>query len=241
MPGGGNLTLAVDNVHLTAEEAAQMAEGRVGDFVCITVQDTGSGIPADKLEKIFQPFFTTKAPGKGTGLGLSSCQSIVKNHHGFMTVYSEVNEGTEFKVYLPVGTTETERPGGERPPQLPAGHGERILIIDDEEGILALARTTLENYGYRVSTAASGIEAIARFREDPEAILLVMIDQTMPFMDGQAIAAALGKIRSDVKIIMTGDADAREGENGKGVKTDSFIAKPFTTEKLLTIIHQALA
>ena len=238
MPEGGSLALTVGNVHLAAEEAALMAKGRIGDFVCITVQDTGAGIPPEKLEKIFLPFFTTKAPGKGTGLGLSTCQNIVKNHNGFMTVYSELNEGTEFKVYLPIATTETD---AETPPQLPTGKGERILIIDDEESILALARTTLENYGYRVSTAASGIEALARFREDPAAIRLVMVDQTMPFMDGPAIAAALRRIRSDIKVIITGDADAPEAGPEGIPKTDGFVLKPFTTEKLLTIIHEALS
>ena len=101
MPAGGTLTLAVENVSLNAQQAAQHAGARPREYVCISVADTGCGIPPDQLEKIFQPFFTTKPPGKGTGLGLSTCQSIVNNHEGFITVQSGINSGTEFKVYVP--------------------------------------------------------------------------------------------------------------------------------------------
>jgi CheY-like chemotaxis protein len=244
MPEGGTLTLAVQNAFFTAQEAAQQPGAAAGKYICITVSDTGTGIPPEQLNKIFQPFFTTKAPGKGTGLGLSTCHSILKNHNGFMAVQSELNQGTSFKVFLPCVGTEAPRPEPAGVIAPPNGRGERILIVDDEESILAITRNALENYGYEVSTAASGLEAIARFREDPDAISLVLTDQSMPFMDGRAIIAMLRKIRPDIKIILTSGFEAG-GEDLSGTsktdEIDGFIPKPFTTEKLLAIIHEVLA
>ena len=237
----GTLTLSAEQVSLKADEAAKIHGATPGDYVCISVADTGSGIPAEQLEKIFQPFFTTKAPGKGTGLGLSTCQSIVKNHDGFITVRSKIGSGTEFKVYLPDAGIKPLEPAETRKPVSPVGKGERILVVDDEEGILAMTRAALENYGYVVSTAVGGLEALARFRENPDAINLVITDHAMPFMDGQAMITALRKIRPDVKIIVTSGSEKEVESLLQNFKTDGFIPKPFTTEKLLTITYQVLA
>jgi PAS domain S-box-containing protein len=237
----GTLTLTVENVRFSAEGAAQQAGARTGEFVCISVGDTGTGIPADQLGKIFKAFFTTKAPGKGTGLGLSTCQSIVKSHEGFITVHSEVGVGTEFKVYLPAADVKPPEQVVEDKPALPAGKGERILVVDDEGSILAMTRAALENYGYAVTTAVSGMEAVSRFRESPDTFNLVITDYAMPFMDGPALIPVLRKIRPDIKIMMATGSEDQIKKLSEESKVDGFVLKPFTTEGLLSITHRVLA
>lgn len=240
MPKGGMLVLATRNITLDPAAAAQ---GNVspGKYVCLSVRDTGTGIPPHQLSQIFQPFFTTKALGQGTGLGLSTSQTIVRNHGGFMTVESVVGRGSEFKVFLP--TQEIGQP--EIPPStvasLPTGHGEHILVVDDEAAILALAQSTLEMHGYRVMTAASGPSAILTFSQESGKIQLVIMDKSMPFMDGATTIHALRKIRPDVKIITTSGHDLKKNsETDMRLNIAGLLEKPFTVEKLLTTVHEVL-
>jgi PAS domain S-box-containing protein len=240
MPERGTLTLGAENVTLNAGEAAKIPGARPGRFVCLSVSDTGTGIPPELMTKLFQPFFTTKAPGKGTGLGLSTCLGIVKKHDGFITVHSRLESGTVFKVYLPAAeATPAEAPAAV-PAAPPAGKGERIMVVDDEEGILAMTRAALENYGYAVTTAANGLEAVGCFSANPDGIRLVITDHVLPVMGGKAIIAALRKIRPDVKIIVTSGSEKEVQEALQGIQTDGFIGKPFTTEELLKIAHDVL-
>jgi PAS domain S-box-containing protein len=240
MPDGGTLTLSVKNEQLESADVASHPDARPGNYLCLSVADSGTGIPAEQLGTIFEPFFTTKAPGKGTGLGLSTSLNIVKNHGGFITVHSEVGRGTEFKFHLPAAT---ETPAEIVPEKmaLPLGNGECILIVDDEEAILAIVRSTLENYGYQVLTASSGLEAIARFTQNSDAVHLVITDLAMPFMDGRAAIQALRKIRADVKIIVASGSEKEVEDLQKHVRTDAFIPKPFTNENLLETIYKVLA
>ena len=240
MPNGGTLMLSVKNEQLESADVASHPNAKPGNYLCMSVADTGTGIPAEQLGKIFEPFFTTKAPGKGTGLGLSTSLNIVKNHGGFITVHSEVGRGTEFKFHLPAAM---ETPVEIAPEKiaLPPGNGECILIVDDEEAILAIMRSTLENYGYQVLTAGSGLEAIARFTQNSDAVHLVITDLAMPFMDGRAAIQALRKIRPDVKIIVASGSEKEVEDLQKHVKTDAFIPKPFTNENLLETIYKVLA
>ena len=240
MPDGGTLTLSTQNVQLKPADVALHPDARPGNYLCVSVADTGTGIPPGQLDKIFEPFFTTKAPGKGTGLGLSTSLGIVRNHDGFMTVHSEVGRGTEFKVYLPAAT--------ERPAQttlkrlsLPPGNGERILIVDDEEAFLAIMRSALENYSYKVLTASGGLEAVAQFARNPAAVNLIITDLDMPFMDGRAVIAALRKIRRDVKIIAASGTEKEVETFLKDIHPDAFISKPFTSESLLETVYKVLA
>ncbi len=239
MPDGGTLTLSTKNVQIKPKDAALHPDTRPENYLCVSVADTGTGIPAGQLEKIFEPFFTTKAPGKGTGLGLSTSLGIVRNHDGFMTVHSEVGRGTEFKIYLPAAT-ETPGQTPHKKALLPPGNGERILILDDEEAFLAIMRSALENYSYKVLTASSGVEALAHFSRNPKAVNLIITDLDMPFMDGRAVIAALRKIRRDVKVIAASGTE-KDAENFlKDVKPDAFISKPFTSESLLETVYQVL-
>ena len=240
MPEGGRLTLSTSAAKVTAAEAARHGHAKPGHYLCITVADTGAGIPADLLDKIFQPFFTTKGPDKGTGLGLSTCRNIVDSHGGFITVQSRVGHGTEFKVFLPAAGQPPTVAMADATPS-PPGQGECILVVDDEEAILAITRAALENYGYRVLTARGGPEAINQLAQNAERVRLVLCDLDMPIMDGRATLAALRKIRPEVKVILA-SGSARETQEGlKRIKKDALIFKPFTKEALLKIVHEVLS
>ena len=241
MPEHGTLALSAENALLNSADAARFPDAKAGKYICISVKDTGTGMTPEQMGKLFQPFFTTKAPGKGTGLGLSTCRSIVKKHAGFITVESTVNVGSEFKVFLPAAAEKSEEPAAVLPVAPPVGKGERILVVDDEETILAMMRAALENYGYLVSTALSGIEAVACLTERADEIKLVITDHALPLMGGKAIIAALRRIRPDIKVIMTSGSEKEVEDTLKTVETEGFIAKPFTTEQLLRLVHDALA
>ena len=241
MPDGGVLTLAAKNVHLDTAEAAKIPGAKPGSYLCIGVADTGAGISAEQIGKIFQPFFTTKTADKGTGLGLSTSLTIAKSHGGFISVESEVGCGTEFKLFLPAIIGATDAEAAPKKSVLPAGGGECIMLIDDEESMLALIRTTLENYHYRVLTAASGPEAVVRLAEKTADVSLVITDVEMPFMDGFATIKALRKIKPDLKIVIATGSKQEKAVTSRGIQTDGFIYKPFTTEKLLTTVHEVLA
>jgi PAS domain S-box-containing protein len=234
MPHGGKLTLAVDNISMDAATAASIPDARPGNYVCVRVADTGVGISPEQMAKIFRPFYSTKAPGKGTGLGLSTSQGIIKNHGGFMTVTSKVGQGTEFKFFLPAVTEGSPTVLPE--PALPRGNGESILVVDDEAVVLAVARTTLENYGYRVLSAENGLEAVTSLSENRDDVDLVITDMDMPLMGGRATATALRRIKPDIKIIVAGESE-KEAEIGKKIQINGFIPKPITTAKLLSIVH----
>lgn len=241
MPEGGTLSLTTQNISLNAAEAEMHLQAKPGNYLCISVSDTGVGIPLERIEKIFEPFFTTKAPDKGTGLGLSTSLTIIRNHGGFVTVHSQVGRGTEFKCYLPAVTGSAPEGAMQQKPKLPAGNGECILVVDDEEAVLAITQTALQHYGYHVLTASSGPEAVACLTEKGEAVRLVMTDLSMPFMDGYATIAALRKIRPELKIIISSGLEREKEEaNDQEVKIDAVISKPFTTENLLITVHDVL-
>jgi CheY-like chemotaxis protein len=157
-----------------------------------------------------------------------------------MTVHSEVGRETEFKVYLRAATGRPAETVLKRL-SLPPGNGDRILIVDDEEAFLAMMRSALENYNYKVLTAGGGLEAVALFARKPEAVNLVITDLDMPFMDGRAVIAALRKIRREIKIIVA-SGTGKETENfQKDANPDAFITKPFTSEDLLETVYRVLA
>jgi two-component system, cell cycle sensor histidine kinase and response regulator CckA len=241
MPYGGRLTIEAEEIHVDQTFAIMNIEAKRGPHVVITVTDTGVGIPPEIIDKIFEPFFTTKERGKGTGLGLSTVIGIVKNHGGFVNVYSEVGKGTRFKVYLPVVDTGHLGTADELRTEIPIGHGEMILVIDDEAAIREIARQTLESCGYRVLTANDGAEAVALYAEQKDEIKAVLTDMMMPYMDGLATIRALHRLDPRVKIIATSGLDIDGGliDNAVyGVK--AFLSKPYTAEKLLLTLTEVL-
>jgi two-component system, cell cycle sensor histidine kinase and response regulator CckA len=234
MPQGGELLLRAENMTLDESYARMHLEAKPGRFVIITVADTGTGMPPAVMGRIFEPFFTTKELGKGTGLGLSTALTIVRSHGGFVNVYSEQNKGTQFVVYLPAfAAGEAEHVEIARP-ELPSGHDELILVVDDEDAIRQITKGTLETFNYRVLTAADGTEAVALYAQHRDEIACVITDMMMPFMDGPATIRALQKLNPQVRIIAASGLAANEKSaeaNALGVRL--FLSKPYTAEKLL--------
>ncbi len=239
MPDGGTITLSTKNVHVDADEAARHLEARAGNYLRISVADSGTGIPADKIENIFKPFFTTKEQGKGTGLGLSTSAAIIKNHGGFLAVKSEVGRGTVFRCYLPLANEAViAHETAEAQPALPAGHGETVLVVDDEAAVLAMIKTTLEHYGYKVLTAGDGSQAVAVLDERRNTVHLIISSTSMFLEDERPMIDVLHAIAPDSKIIAVSSL-APESIPAT-VQANVFIQKPFTPENLLTAVHQLL-
>ena len=239
MPDGGRLSICAENQFIDRSYAQMHLDAQVGSYIVVTVTDTGMGIPPEILDRIFEPFFTTKELGKGTGLGLSTVMGIIKSHNGFINVSSVIGKGTEFKVYIPaIESTEAEV---SEDTELPIGHGELVLVVDDEVAIREITKTSLEAYNYKVITACDGIEAIALYAEHRDEISIVLTDMMMPSMDGLTTIRTLRKINPQVKIIAISglaSGDKLAAVIGTGVKT--FLSKPFTTQELLKTLDGLL-
>jgi len=239
MPNGGTLGISAENITMNEKDTHMSIEAKVGTYVGITVTDTGTGISKKIIDKIFDPFFTTKEFGKGTGLGLSTALAIVKGHGGFMNVYSEVGKGSTFKIYLPA-TTSAETEMVEERIKPPAGHGETILIAEDEKSIREITAAMLEASGYKTITAKNGMETIAMYMQNMSRVKVILIDMMMPIMDGQATIRTLRKINPKVKILAV-SGYAKEERYEKSIKdVQAFLMKPYTIEELMATIRKVL-
>jgi len=215
------------------------ADMEPGEYVILSVKDTGSGMDAEVKKRIFEPFFTTKSVGEGTGLGLSVVYGIVKGHRGNITVYSEPGKGSIFMVYLPkVDTASVEEAEVLKP--LPRGK-ERILFVDDEEIIVNSVRNMLEHLGYKVTTLMDSEEALKLFSANPWQFDLVMSDQTMPFMTGEDLGREMMRIRPDIPIVLcTGYSDIISSEKAKAFGFRGYIMKPFSVREGAELMRQVL-
>jgi PAS domain S-box-containing protein len=242
MPGGGTLSLHMENRVLGEDYAAANLEARSGSYVVISVTDTGAGMTREIQDRIFEPFFTTKEQGKGTGLGLSTTLAIVKSHGGFINCYSEAGRGSVFKVYLPAspGAAAVGKAAANQS-SLPRGHNGLVLVVDDEEPIRNLAQTMLERFGYRVLLAANGAEAVKLYTSRQNEIALVITDMAMPVMDGPATIAALQAINPKVKVIGSSGLEMSGGATGIiNAGLPHFMSKPYTAESMLNLVHEVL-
>jgi two-component system, cell cycle sensor histidine kinase and response regulator CckA len=214
-------------------------EANVGNYVEITVADTGTGIQPQLLHRIFDPFFTTKEIGKGTGLGLSAVLGIIKSHGGFLDVQSQVNHGTQIHIYIPASNTPSQPSQDEA--QLPSGQQQLILVVDDEIAIGELIKTILETYNYRVLTANNGAEAIAIYARHRDSIDGVLIDLMMPVMDGLTTVTALHHIDPQLPVVaMSGLSSVEAVDRAKRFGCEYFLAKPYTSSDLLQVIHDCM-
>lgn len=242
MPGGGRLLLRAENRMLDEQYVAAHHQGQPGPYVVIEVMDEGIGIPPELHTKVFDPFFTTKEVGRGTGLGLSTVLAIVKSHHGFLTLSSEVGKGTGVRVYLPADPAAIKPDHGAfQESSLPRGKGETILVIDDEPEVREITGQMLEAYGYRVVTAQDGAEGIAIFASRRSQIAAVLTDMMMPVMDGQTTIFALKRIDPKVRIIAASGLSRHGGKNQLSATGAAyFLNKPYSAEKLLEAIRAVL-
>ncbi len=239
MPNGGQLTVSAINLQLNQTFADNHVEAQVGPYVLVTVADSGSGISSDKLDRIFDPFFSTKQAQGGTGLGLSTVHGIVKSHGGFVTVYTEVGKGTQFKVYLPAN--EAGARIKEENLSSPLGQGEYVLVVDDDASIRDVAQSILSLHNYHVLVATDGIDALSQYTQHHSDIKVVLMDMTMPDLDGATAIQVMQRINPQIKIILVSGLPANEhiaSELGGSVK--AFLSKPYNSATLLRAIHNIL-
>ncbi len=212
-----------------------------GEYVLLAVSDNGSGMDRDTIANIFEPFFTTKEVGQGTGLGLAMVYGIVKQNNGFINVYSEPGKGTTFKIYLARQTDLALEPQRENPPGVPIGHGEIILVVEDEASILRLAQRILEGLGYTVLTAEIPNQALRLVEKHQQQINLLIADVVMPEMNGQELSRRLLALCPGLKTLFmsgyTANVIAHRGVLDEGV---NFIQKPFSLESMALKVREAL-
>jgi PAS domain S-box-containing protein len=241
MPDGGLLGIETANVDLDAAEAGQHQPTTPGRYVMLAVSDTGCGIETEVLPRIFEPFFSTKAPGMGTGLGLATVYGIVKQAGGFVWVSSEVGRGTTFKVYLPRADEPASAPEA-REAAVSLQGSETILLVEDEASLRAMAAEILEGHGYRVLEAGGGDEAVEIGCRHPDPIHLLVTDVVMPGMNGRQVADSLVARHPSLRVLyMSGYTDNIIAHRGVLEAGTLFLSKPFTTQALLSRVREALA
>ncbi|MEO6036228.1 MAG: PAS domain S-box protein [Verrucomicrobiota bacterium] len=242
MPKGGHLVIETSTADFEDSTSLPSVEARSGSFVCLTVSDTGMGIPKHILSRIFEPFFTTKAVGKGTGLGLATVYGIVQQHQGWLTVYSEENHGTTFRVYLPRAIAKFEKPVVAPVVDSVRGGDETILVVEDEPSLRILVRNVLSKLGYRILEAPTGVSALKVWKQNRAEIMLVITDLVMPDgMTGIDLGRHLVKEDPHLRIIYTSGYSAEiAGKNFPLVEGTNFISKPFAPRKLAQTVRARL-
>jgi signal transduction histidine kinase/ActR/RegA family two-component response regulator len=237
---GGILSVRLSEVQADAHVVSRYPDLKPGPYACLTVSDTGHGMDSAVIERIFDPYFSTKGPGKGTGLGLAVVRGVVDSLGGAITVYSELGHGTTFHVFLPqIGDQITgeiqaveDHPTGD----------ERVLFVDDEQTLVDLAKEMLESLGYRVITKTSALEALGAFRSQPHAFDLVITDMTMPGLTGKELSKELMAIRPDIPVILcTGFSELIDVRQAKETGIRELVMKPYVTGSLARTIRKVLA
>ena len=241
MPQGGDLYLKTENVIL-GEEFVNDKPYKVeaGDYIKISLTDTGIGMAKETRERIFEPFFTTKEMGRGTGLGLASVYGVIKSHGGYINVYSEIDQGTTFSIYLPASRKKIQKQKEETVATVAMGTG-TILLVDDEEMIIKVGKELLQELGYNVLSALSGQEAIEVYQKNADKIDLVIMDLIMPGMNGGETFDRLKKVNPEIKVLLSSGYSI----NGQASKIlergcDGFIQKPFNLIQLSDKIQQII-
>ena len=241
MPSGGRLTIRTRNVRIERDEARQWLDAREGDFVKISVEDTGHGMTPEVQRHLFEPFFTTKGPGRGTGLGLAMSYGIVKQHGGWITCYSEVRQGSTFSLYLP----RLAQPAGAAKPAGPAepavrGGRERLLVVDDEAAVREIVRVILRRWGYTVEEAANGPEALRLIEDNPPD--LILLDLTMPELSGLETLQRIRRLAPRVPVVISSGYVLEPGapELDPSIAPQGIVQKPFEAHSLARTVREVL-
>jgi len=241
MPEGGNIFIKAENAEIDEHFASMMLNAKAGDYVALSIIDTGIGIPQKIINKIFDPFFTTKAMGKGTGLGLSTTLGIVRSHGGFISVKSDPGHGAAFKVFLPRQREEPTEQSQVVNTEFLRGNGETILLVEDEELIARAAVMVLERNGYKGLTATNGAEGLALYVKHVNEIDLVITDIMMPVMNGLQLSRSIKKINPQANVIAsTGRATELQEAELHALGVHVILRKPYMARTLLATLHAAL-
>ena len=238
---GGILAVSLKEVEITTDDYIPELELAPGKYLQLEISDTGCGMEKETVEKIFDPYFTTKEKGEGTGLGLAVVHGIVKSYGGHINVYSEPGEGTTFHVYLPEVHDEPGeyRPVTEKEPL--KGGKERIMVVDDEQAIIHIAEQALTSQGYTVTTFPDGVQALQEFKKDPDQYDLVITDMAMPYMNGTELAQKLMEIRPTIPIILsTGYSEMINKEQAEAMGIKEFVQKPVILDNLFRATRKVL-
>jgi PAS domain S-box-containing protein len=239
---GGTLQVRLATTTIAPDQAAHLGGIQSGPYLELQIKDTGHGIPQEYIDRIFDPYFTSKEKGEGTGLGLSVVHGIVSSHGGAISVESTIGQGTTFHVYFPERAQDASRGERSQPaaPDTYTGH-ERILFVDDEPALVEIGQEILTTLGYRVETTTSSLEAIERFKEAPERYDLIISDLTMPKMTGEALAREAMRIRPDIPVILfTGYSDIMSRERFVAAGIKDCLMKPLTRKDLAQSIRRVI-
>lgn len=241
MPNGGNLAIETDVVQIEQEDVALHPDRVPGTYVAISITDTGQGMPPDIKKRIFEPFFTTKKGG--TGLGLSVVQHLIRGMGGWLTVYSEPNLGSCFRIYMPAVVGQQQpvlvEEGAASAAAAPGGD-ETLLVVDDDPLALAICHRLLHRAGYIVHKAASGEEALQWFRQHSYDTDLVLLDVVMPYMNGEEVYREMVRIRPDIKILIVSGFTPKTAERLLHISGAKFLSKPYSRSQLLHTVRDVL-
>ncbi|MEA5113858.1 MAG: PAS domain S-box protein [Geobacteraceae bacterium] len=241
MPQGGNLSIDVSFVSMDTGFVKVNGFGKPGTYACVTVADTGCGMDEETQKKIFEPFYTTKEVGKGTGLGMFIIYGIVKQHNGYINLYSEPGNGTTFRVYLPLTTGEDLKVSENKLNRQPLGGTETVLLVEDDATVRELHRIILEDAGYTVIEAIDGQDGLAKFGEHRSIIDLLATDVIMPKIDGKRLHQEIERVRPGMKVLfMSGYTRDIVIDKGITDNQSNFITKPVTTSELLLKVRNIL-
>ncbi len=242
MPEGGRLRITLERIQVQDPKQAPLPGLSAGDWIAVGVSDTGIGIAPDVLPHIFEPFFTTKAVGEGTGLGLAQVYGIVKQHEGYIDVKTQVGQGTTLTLYLPALTVPLSRPSAIEMAQFPRGHGETVLVVEDNAAARRAVVSSLEMLGYRTLEASNGEDALTLYSQHGRAIALVLSDVVMPEMGGRALLRALKERDPAVRVVLlTGHPfEEQEFENLRAEGLRGWVLKPLSLEQLAHVVARAL-
>jgi PAS domain S-box-containing protein len=237
--GGGQLDVDLIPVELSTCDSSVHQDIKPGQYLKLTVVDTGHGMDADTISRIFEPYFTTKGVGEGTGIGLATVHGIVKNHGGDIKVYSEPGAGTTFQIFFPLIESRAEKTI-EASGFLPKGF-EQVLFVDDERSLIDIGKKLLEGLGYKVETRTSSYDALEAFRIQPNKYDLIITDLTMPKMTGEKLSEEIMKIRPDIPIILfTGYSNKITPENAIKIGINKILMKPLNLHELANMVRKVL-